>query len=97
MFRYKDSNHDGSKPIDYGLIAEEVAEIYPDLVVRSADGRIESVQYQKLTPMLLNELQREHNRVEHLQTEIQDQQRKLAALEEAVQELRNRATALDSR
>lgn len=35
---------------EYDLIAEEVAEIYPDLVVRNADGQIETVQYQKLTP-----------------------------------------------
>ena len=51
-FRYKQPYADGSKPIDYGLIAEEVAEIYPDLVVKNADGQIETVQYQKLTPML---------------------------------------------
>jgi hypothetical protein len=57
-FRYKKPYADGSKPIDYGLIAEEVAEVYPDLVVRGAEGQIESVQYQKLTPMLLNEVQK---------------------------------------
>jgi hypothetical protein len=57
-FRYKKPYADGSKPIDYGLIAEEVAEVYPDLVVLGADGKIESVQYQKLTPMLLNEVQK---------------------------------------
>ena len=57
-FRYKQPYADGSKPIDYGLIAEEVAQVYPDLVVRNADGQIETVQYQKLTPMLLNEVQK---------------------------------------
>ena len=57
-FRYQKPYVDGSKPLDYGLIAEEVGEVYPDLVVRGADGQIETVQYQKLTPMLLNEVQK---------------------------------------
>ena len=58
-FHYKQPYQDGSKPIDYGLIAEEVAEVYPDLAVKGADGQIETVQYQKLVPMLLNELQKQ--------------------------------------
>ena len=58
-FHYKQPYEDGSKPIDYGLIAEEVAEVYPDLAVKGADGQIETVQYQKLVPMLLNELQKQ--------------------------------------
>ena len=54
-FRYKKAFADDSKPIQYGLIAEEVAEVYPDLVARSADGQIETVKYQVLDSMLLNE------------------------------------------
>jgi len=57
-FHYKQPAADGSKPLEYGLIAEEVAKIYPDLVVRDNNGQIETVQYHKLTPMLLNEVQR---------------------------------------
>jgi hypothetical protein len=53
-YRYKQAYQDGSKPIDHGLIAEEVAELYPDLVARNRDGQIQTVPYQKLTPMLLN-------------------------------------------
>lgn len=60
-FRYKKAYADGSKPLDYGLIDEEVAEVYPDLVVKGADGQIETVQYQKLTPMLLNEVRSKSN------------------------------------
>jgi trimeric autotransporter adhesin len=48
-YRYKQPYADGSRPLDYGLIAEEVADVYPDLVVTGADGQIETVQYQKLT------------------------------------------------
>jgi trimeric autotransporter adhesin len=57
-YRYKQPFQDGSKPLDFGLIAEEVAEVYPDLVARSQDGQIQTVMYQKLTPMLLNEVQK---------------------------------------
>jgi hypothetical protein len=63
-FRYQKHFADGSKPIQYGLIAEEVAEVYPDLVARSADGQIETVKYQVLDSMLLNELQKEHHQVQ---------------------------------
>jgi hypothetical protein len=41
----------------YGLIAEEVAAVYPELVTKGADGKVESVQYHELIPMLLNEVQ----------------------------------------
>jgi trimeric autotransporter adhesin len=57
-FRYKKPLDDGSKPVQYGLIAEEVAEVYPDLVARNKDGQIETVQYYKLDAMLLNEIQK---------------------------------------
>jgi hypothetical protein len=49
-FHYKKPDSDGSKPLEYGLIAEEVADLYPELVVRGAGGQVESVQYQKLPP-----------------------------------------------
>ncbi|MFN7992840.1 MAG: tail fiber domain-containing protein [Bryobacteraceae bacterium] len=40
-FRYKNAYEDGSKPVQYGLIAEEVAGVYPDLVSQSGDGQVE--------------------------------------------------------
>jgi polyhydroxyalkanoate synthesis regulator phasin len=56
-YHYKEPNEDGSNTLEYGLIAEEVAKVYPDLVAYGADGEIETVQYHKLTPMLVNEVQ----------------------------------------
>ncbi len=47
-FRYQKPFDDGSRPIEYGLIAEEVEDVYPDLIAHSADGQIESVRYQVL-------------------------------------------------
>ena len=81
-FRYRQPFADGSKPIEYGLIAEEVAEVYPDLVAHSADGQIESVKYQVLDSMLLNELQKEHQQVQQQTEEIRLLQTRLAALEQ---------------
>ncbi|HYW47575.1 MAG TPA: tail fiber domain-containing protein [Bryobacteraceae bacterium] len=83
-FRYQKPFADGSKPIQYGLIAEEVAEVYPDLVAHSADGEIESVKYQVLDAMLLNELKKEHLQVQQQAETIRLLQTRLAALEEAL-------------
>jgi hypothetical protein len=44
----------------YGLIAEEVAKVYPELVIRDGSGRIDGVRYDELAPMLLNEMQQQH-------------------------------------
>lgn len=82
-YRYKQPYDDGSKPIDYGLIAEEVAKVYPDMVVKGADGQIQTVQYQKLTPMLLNELQKQHQVIAEQGEAIQLLEKRLAALESA--------------
>ena len=51
-------------PIEYGLIAEEVAEIYPELVVLDKDGQPAGVRYHVLPAMLLNELQRQQRVIE---------------------------------
>jgi hypothetical protein len=55
-FRYK---HDPSGERQYGLIAEEVARVYPELVTRSPSGELQSVRYEELGPMLLNEVERQ--------------------------------------
>jgi polyhydroxyalkanoate synthesis regulator phasin len=63
-FRYKKAGVSGEKPIQYGLIAEEVAEVYPELVVRDATtGRIDGVRYDELAPMLLNEVQQQQSKM----------------------------------
>src|SRR5262249_3505279 len=55
-FAYK---NDARKVTHYGLVAEEVAAIYPNLVTHTAAGEVQTVKYQELIPMLLNELQRQ--------------------------------------
>jgi hypothetical protein len=86
-FRYKKPFADGSKPVQYGLIAEEVAEVYPELVAHSADGQIETVKYQVLDSMLLNEMQRQ-------QREIDSQREQIQALQQQITDLRAAMTTL---
>jgi len=61
IFRYK---QDPQGVPQYGLIAEQVATVYPELVTKGADGKVESVQYHELIPMLLNEVQRQQQKLE---------------------------------
>ena len=59
-FKYKQEPVEGSQPLQFGLIAEEVAEFLPDLVVYDEEGRPETVRYHLLSSMLLNELKKQH-------------------------------------
>jgi hypothetical protein len=79
-FRYKKPLADGSQPLQYGLIAEEVAEVYPDLVTHSSDGQIETVKYQVLNSMLLNEVQRQQAEIRALQERLDRMDAALAAM-----------------
>ena len=76
-FRYTQAFTDGATPTQYGLIAEEVAEIYPDVVVYNDAGQAETVQYRKVNAMLLNEVQRQHRQIEALVTRLAAVERRL--------------------
>ena len=67
-FHYK--NDIKSKP-QFGLIAEEVAEVDPDLVVRDNNGEIYTVRYDQVNAMLLNEFLKEHRKVEELEKQVE--------------------------
>ena len=62
-FRYN-KEYDATQTIAFGLIAEDVAQVYPDLVGRNPDGQPESVRYEQINAMLLNEFLKEHRKVE---------------------------------
>ncbi len=59
-FRYKEAAPDGTYPVQYGLIAEEVAKVYPDLVQYDKEGKPFTVYYHLLAPLMLSELKKEH-------------------------------------
>ena len=50
----------------YGLIAEDVAAVYPELVTHTPSGEVQTVKYHELIPMLLNELQRQQQELAEL-------------------------------
>ncbi|MFN7977306.1 MAG: tail fiber domain-containing protein [Vicinamibacterales bacterium] len=79
-YRYTQAYADGSKPIDYGLIAEEVEQVYPDLVAHLKNGEVETVQYHKINAMLLNEVQKQHRQIGEQQSVMDAQQRELTDL-----------------
>ena len=80
-FHYKKPYANGAKPIQYGLIAEEVAEAFPELAVFNAEGQPETVKYQDLAPLLLNEYQKEHKQGDAQEKKINALEARLAALE----------------
>jgi len=61
-FRYKEEL-DPDKIPQFGLIAEEVEKVNPDLVVRDEDGKVMTVRYEAVNAMLLNEFLKEHRNV----------------------------------
>src|SRR5215211_6088178 len=65
-FRYH-KQYDPTQTMAFGLIAEEVAEVNPDLVGRNPEGQPESVRYEQVNAMLLNEFLKEHKKVEQLE------------------------------
>ena len=76
-----DNTASSSGERQYGLVAEEVAKVYPELVVRSGTGEVQSVKYKELIPMLLNQIQRQ-------QSQLDTQAARLERLEEAARTTR---------
>ena len=72
-------NSDWKGTTQYGLIAEEVAEVDPQLVVRK-DGEFMTVHYEQVNPMLLNEFLKEHKKVQSLETTVAQQQKGMEVL-----------------
>jgi endosialidase-like protein len=84
-------------PLQYGLIAEEVAEVYPDLVRNDAGGEPESVRYEMLPPMLLSELQRQERVLADKERQLQAQSARLTELATTVAELAAEVARLKER
>ena len=78
-FRYKDDDNGTSQ---FGLIAEDVAEVNPDLIVRDDKGEIYSVRYDAVNAMLLNEFLKEHSKVEELKSTVAKQEAIIAQQQE---------------
>ena len=73
-------NSDWKGTTQYGLIAEEVAEVDPQLVVRGKDGEVQTVHYEQINNMLLNEFLKEHKKVQALEATVAQQQKGMEVL-----------------
>ena len=76
--------------VQYGLIAEEVAKVFPELVIRDDAGTIQGVRYDELAPMLLSELQNQA-------VEISELRQQVAELNNLKLEMRAALVALNSK
>jgi Chaperone of endosialidase len=83
-FHYK---NDAKDTPQFGLIAEEVANVNPDLVVRDKNGDIYSVRYDAVNAMLLNEFLKEHRLVQQQGATIAQQQKQIEALAASLQKV----------
>ena len=88
MFQYKT---DTKGVAQFGLIAEEVADVNPDLVVRDKNGDIYTVRYDAVNAMMLNEFLKEHRRMEQMKKDFEskfaEQQRRIEALTAGLQKV----------
>ena len=78
-FRYKKEIDPQGLP-QFGLIAEDVAQVNPQLVVRDNEGKVNTVRYEQINAMLLNEFLKEHKRVEQQEVTISDLKKNLEVL-----------------
>jgi hypothetical protein len=71
--------------VQYGLIAEEVAKVYPELVIHDGNGRIDGVRYDELAPMLLNEMKQQRKemtgKIDAQAAEIRDLKRMVVEMQ----------------
>jgi len=88
QFRY--IAHGPGAPLYYGLIAEEVAEVAPELVGRDGDGEIQTVFYDKVNAMLLNQVQTQQRQIESQKERIEQFTGLVSQLESRLAELEKR-------
>jgi len=77
-FRYK-KQYDAEGTRQFGLVAEEVAKVNPELVFPDRDGNPYSVRYEQVNAMLLNEFLKEHRKVQELEASAARQQKQIEA------------------
>jgi hypothetical protein len=86
-FRYN-KEYDATQTLAFGLIAEEVAEVYPDLVGRNSEGQPESVRYEQINAMLLNEFLKQHNEFIKEHQKVEEQNRRIQQQEATIAQQR---------
>jgi hypothetical protein len=82
-FRYQPVYDDGSNVLQYGLIAEEVAKVYPAMVEYDSAGKPLALRYNFLNAMLLEQVQKQHTKIEEQSARIEAQQRQIEELKQS--------------
>lgn len=95
-FVYKPEYAGGERALQYGLIAEEVAKVYPELVAYDNDGQPYSVRYQYLSTMLLNEVQKQYRRAEQQSEIVATQQARITAQQSEIEGLKQQLQLQDA-
>jgi hypothetical protein len=85
-FHYK-KEIDPAGTSQFGLVAEEVEKVNPDLVVRDEEGKPYSVRYEAVNAMLLNEFLKEHHQVQDLKAIVAEQQEQIKGLTAGLQKV----------
>jgi trimeric autotransporter adhesin len=85
-FRYK-ADHDATRTLRSGLIAEEVEKVNRDLVMRDEEGKPAGVFYNSINMMLLNEFLKEHQTVKDLKSTVAKQEKQIEALTAGLQKV----------
>ncbi len=86
---------DDTQTRQYGLVAEEVAKVAPELVVFNEDGSPETVRYHFVNAMLLNEVQKQRQRIEEQQKNNDEQSNTIARQQAEIQDLAARMAKLE--
>lgn len=92
-FRYK---ADSTRTQQYGLIAEEVEKVYPELVIDDANGKAEMVTYQVLPAMLLNEVQKQARADQRMARQLAQKDAQIAALQRQLSALQKKYSEIDA-
>jgi len=82
-FRYKQELDPDGIP-QFGLVAEQVEKVNPDLVVRGEDGKVMTVRYEAVNAMLLNEFLKEHRQVEEQKAGLAEMKSVVSKQEEII-------------
>jgi len=85
-FHYKHELDPAGIP-QFGLVAEEVEKVNPDLVARDEQGKPYTVRYEAVNAMLLNEFLKEHRKVQEMEANATKQQKQIDALTAGLQKV----------
>lgn len=94
-FFYKPEYDKGQRTRQYGLIAEEVAKVFPDLVAYNPDGAPYTVRYQYLSSILLSAFQEQNRKAQEQAGLIQQQQQRIQALEQRLSRIESMLSTQD--